>query len=169
VTELLGPVVNTSASYSGGSSLKNRPVDLLSWLKFFVVFLSPSRQMPEGHLKIRLRPLPSKSFSIPHSLISFSFDSIIWAIEKASLNKLQINKTNNFVLMNKPLSWTFRGPFSRFLLHYLLWVYRIYFYYGPQSCYRCTLSRGLKHVKAVKLYRYRHAGSIAPNHYWPLH
>jgi hypothetical protein len=44
---------------------------------------------------IRPPPLPSKSFPIHHSLITISFDAIIFFAEKASLNKIQrklINK-----------------------------------------------------------------------------
>jgi hypothetical protein len=43
---------------------------------FFVVFLSPCRQMPGWYLKIRQRPLPSKSFRIHYSRITPSFDDV---------------------------------------------------------------------------------------------
>jgi hypothetical protein len=46
-TERRGWVLNTAASYSGGPVFKPRPGDRLSWLAFLVVFLIPSRKMPE--------------------------------------------------------------------------------------------------------------------------
>jgi hypothetical protein len=46
VTGRRGRVVSTPASYSGGPGFKSRPGDRLYWLRFFVVFLSPSRKMP---------------------------------------------------------------------------------------------------------------------------
>jgi hypothetical protein len=39
-------VVNATASYSGGPRFKSWPGDRLSRLRLFVVYLSPSRQMP---------------------------------------------------------------------------------------------------------------------------
>jgi hypothetical protein len=42
-TERRGLVVNTPAWYSGGPGCKSRP--RLSWLRIFLVFLSPSRRM----------------------------------------------------------------------------------------------------------------------------
>jgi hypothetical protein len=38
-------VVKTPASYSGGPGFKSRPGDRLFWLRLFVVFLNPYRQM----------------------------------------------------------------------------------------------------------------------------
>jgi hypothetical protein len=54
-------VVNTPASYSGGPGFKRRPGDRLSWLRVFVVFLSPSRPTRESALKLghdRFLPKP---------------------------------------------------------------------------------------------------------------
>jgi hypothetical protein len=45
-TERRGRVVSTPASYLGGPGFKSWPGDRLSWLRFFVVFLSRSRRMP---------------------------------------------------------------------------------------------------------------------------
>jgi hypothetical protein len=45
-TERRGQMVMNIASYSGRPGFKSRPWDWLYWLKCFVVFLSPSRQMP---------------------------------------------------------------------------------------------------------------------------
>jgi hypothetical protein len=45
VTERRGRVVNTSASYSGGPGFKSRSRDRPSWLRYFVIFLSPSKRM----------------------------------------------------------------------------------------------------------------------------
>jgi hypothetical protein len=45
-TERLGRVNNTPASYLEGPGFKSRPGYRLSWLRVFVVFLSPSRRMP---------------------------------------------------------------------------------------------------------------------------
>jgi hypothetical protein len=45
------------------------PGDRLSWPRFLVAFLSPSRRMPEYYFKIRPLPLPTASFPIHyHSL-----------------------------------------------------------------------------------------------------
>jgi hypothetical protein len=46
LTEHRDRVVNAPVSYSGGPGFKSRPEGRLFWLTFFVVFLSPSRQMP---------------------------------------------------------------------------------------------------------------------------
>jgi hypothetical protein len=50
-TERRGPVVKTPTSNLGGSSIKSRPGDRLLWVSF-VVFLSPSRQIPGYHLRL---------------------------------------------------------------------------------------------------------------------
>jgi hypothetical protein len=39
-------VNSNCVSFSGRSVFKSRPGDLLYWLLFFVVFLSPSRKIP---------------------------------------------------------------------------------------------------------------------------
>jgi hypothetical protein len=41
------PTVSSLASYSAGSGFKFRPLDRLSCLRGFVVFLTSSREMPE--------------------------------------------------------------------------------------------------------------------------
>jgi hypothetical protein len=70
-TKRRGRVVNTPVSYSGGLGFKSWPRRL--WLMFFVVFLSISRRMLGQYLKIRPRPLPTKSFPIHHhSFITLS-------------------------------------------------------------------------------------------------
>jgi hypothetical protein len=51
---------------------KYRSGDQLSQLRFFMVFLSPSRQ----YLKIRPKPLLSTSFTMYHLPIILSFDAI---------------------------------------------------------------------------------------------
>jgi hypothetical protein len=54
-------LVNTPVSCSGGTRLKYRPGDRLSRLKFFVVFLSPSSQIPGDDFKLghdRILPHP---------------------------------------------------------------------------------------------------------------
>jgi hypothetical protein len=51
-TESRGRVANTTASYSGELGFKSRRGDRLSWLEFFVVSLSPSRQIPGYYLKL---------------------------------------------------------------------------------------------------------------------
>jgi hypothetical protein len=45
VTERCGGVVRISAAYSGGPGFQSRPRDRVSWLRFFVVLLSPSRPL----------------------------------------------------------------------------------------------------------------------------
>jgi hypothetical protein len=91
-TELRGQVANTP-SYSRGSWLKSRPGDRLYWLMLFVVFLSPSRQMPLQYLKIICQ---DRFFSILTNS-SFTYDpfirhSIVWVPEKPSLNNLQTDR-----------------------------------------------------------------------------
>jgi hypothetical protein len=44
-TDYHGQVVNTPALYSGGPRFRSQSRDGLSWLRFFVTFVSPSRQM----------------------------------------------------------------------------------------------------------------------------
>jgi hypothetical protein len=51
-TEPYSRVVSTFVSCSGGHRFISRPGDQLSWLRDFDVFLSPSRRMPEKHLKL---------------------------------------------------------------------------------------------------------------------
>jgi hypothetical protein len=65
-----GRVVNIS--YSGGLGFRYRPGDRLHWPRGFVVLLSTSRRIPEYYLKIRPRPLLSKSFPIHHLLAARS-------------------------------------------------------------------------------------------------
>jgi hypothetical protein len=63
-------------SYTGGPGVKSQPGDQqLSWLRFFVVLLNPSRQMSRRYLKIKPRSLPSTSIPI-HSSIILSFYAI---------------------------------------------------------------------------------------------
>jgi hypothetical protein len=58
-------------------------------IEFFVVFLSPSTWIAGYYLKIRPRPLPTKSFPIHcHSLIILSSTLYSLVAERASLNKL---------------------------------------------------------------------------------
>jgi hypothetical protein len=45
-TEHRDLVVSTRSSDSGGPGFKSRPGDRLSWLRFFLVLLSPSRHIP---------------------------------------------------------------------------------------------------------------------------
>jgi hypothetical protein len=47
-----GRVVSSLASYSGGPGFKSRPGGRLPWLRVFMVFLSPSRQMLGQYLKL---------------------------------------------------------------------------------------------------------------------
>jgi hypothetical protein len=62
-TERRGRVVNTHVSNSGGLGFKFQPGDRLSWVRFVVVFLSPSRKMSGNILKLghgRFLPYPFK-------------------------------------------------------------------------------------------------------------
>jgi hypothetical protein len=68
---LRGRVVNTPASYSGGLRFECRCGDELSMLRFFVGFLSPSGECRDNNLESRVWPLPSISFAIYQSLITF--------------------------------------------------------------------------------------------------
>jgi hypothetical protein len=44
-TERRGRVVNTPASYFGGLGLKSSSRNRISWLRFLVIFLGPTRRM----------------------------------------------------------------------------------------------------------------------------
>jgi hypothetical protein len=57
---------NTPDSYSGGTGFKSRPRWPAILTEVFVVFLSPSRRMLGQYLKIRPRPLPTRSFPNHH-------------------------------------------------------------------------------------------------------
>jgi hypothetical protein len=62
-TEHHGRIVSTLTLYSGWTGYVSRPGEWVSLLRVFLVFLSPSRQMP-GYLKIRSLTHPTKSFPI---------------------------------------------------------------------------------------------------------
>jgi hypothetical protein len=66
----------------------SKPGYRLSWLRFFVIFLSPPRRMPGYYRRSMPRPFPSKYFPIRYSLTTISFDASV--TEKAPLNELQI-------------------------------------------------------------------------------
>jgi hypothetical protein len=112
-----GGPVRAPASYPGGSRLKPRLEDglisnvVVDWL----TILLHIREFPASDLgpetgyddrfswvtslapgntvrQIRPRPLPSTAFPIHHLLITIYFDAMVRATEKASSNKLQINK-----------------------------------------------------------------------------
>jgi hypothetical protein len=53
--------------------LAQRPVILT---QVFLVFLSSSKRIPGYYVKIKPRPLPSRSFSVHHPLITLSFDAV---------------------------------------------------------------------------------------------
>jgi hypothetical protein len=80
-TERHGRVVSIPASYSGGRGFKSRPGDQLFWLRFLVVFLSPSRQMPGYYLKLghdRFLPHPFQFIVHYHPLIR---RCVVWDTE----------------------------------------------------------------------------------------
>jgi hypothetical protein len=86
-------VVNTPTSHSGSPGLKSQPVDRLSWLEIFVVFLSPPGNGWDSTLKLRhdrFLPHPLQFIIHHHPLIP---RYIVWVTEKRSLNKLQTNCT----------------------------------------------------------------------------
>jgi hypothetical protein len=58
---------NFPHSYSGSTEFKSRPLYRFSWLRIFVVFSSPSRQVPGWYTSIKLRLLPSRSFPVHES------------------------------------------------------------------------------------------------------
>jgi hypothetical protein len=76
LTELRGRVVNIPASYSGRPEFICGPGGRISPLRFLIVFLSISKIMPGEYLKIKSRPLPSKSFPVHHSCVTLSFDTV---------------------------------------------------------------------------------------------
>jgi hypothetical protein len=67
-------VVNTPASYSGGPGFKHRPGNRLSRLRYFVVFSGIPGKCRD--LKIGTRQLPSSFFSVLHSPVTLSFDTL---------------------------------------------------------------------------------------------
>jgi hypothetical protein len=74
-TERRGRVVNIPALYSGDHEFTSLPGDRLSSLRFFVVFVGPSRQIPGQYLEIRPRPssfhvLSNSSFTHPRFDVS---------------------------------------------------------------------------------------------------
>jgi hypothetical protein len=70
--------------YRKGAMLKSRPEDRLSSLRYFVVFLSPSRHVPIYNFELchdRLLPFPLQFFSLiittPESFFVWVIDSVI--------------------------------------------------------------------------------------------
>jgi hypothetical protein len=70
-TERRDKVVNTPASYSGGPVFKSRPGDLLSWLRVFVVFLSPPGKYRDGTLKLGCHRFLPRHFQFIVHISSF--------------------------------------------------------------------------------------------------
>jgi hypothetical protein len=64
-----GRQINTPASYSEGPRLKSRRSGRLSWLKFFVVFISPSKEIPLQYLKLGHDRFLPYSLFINHAII----------------------------------------------------------------------------------------------------
>jgi hypothetical protein len=94
VTEHRGEMVNTPTLYSGDPEFKYRPWDRLSLLRVFVVFLSPSTQMPWYYLNLGHDRFLTHPFKFISHLLAFNRQNTVWVTEKAPLkitNKL-INK-----------------------------------------------------------------------------
>jgi hypothetical protein len=87
-------VVNTSASYSGCHRLKSRPNDRLSWLRVFVVFISPFKRCRDSTLKL------GQIHFIIH-LSPFHSNYIVFVTRKASLNE-QVNTYSNVYVARTP-------------------------------------------------------------------
>jgi hypothetical protein len=100
-TERCGQAVNTAALYSRGPWFKSRSRHRLTGLRFSRFSLVPPVKC-KGSVLIRPRPLHSTAVTIHHSLIIFIWRYKVWVTEKASLDKLQINKMNR-------ISGQFRG------------------------------------------------------------
>jgi hypothetical protein len=64
------------------------PSDRLSCFRFLWFFSVPPVEYWNSSIKIKPRPLPTKSFSVHHSLITLSWTLYSLVTEKASLNKL---------------------------------------------------------------------------------
>jgi hypothetical protein len=91
-------VVNTPASYWGGPRWKPWLGEQLSWLKYFVVFLSSFRWMLGQYLKIRSWPLPSKNtYHFIFHLSPFMLHYIVCVSEKASKFYMQYELLHNLV------------------------------------------------------------------------
>jgi hypothetical protein len=72
--------VSTSALYLGGPRLKSRPRDWLSWLRSFVVFLSPSRYCSDSSL-VKLSWRYRQIHNYTENIVSFnSFATGMWII-----------------------------------------------------------------------------------------
>jgi hypothetical protein len=85
-----GPVVNIPDSYSGGTGFKYLSEEWLSWLRFFMVFLSPSTEMLQYYVKLGHEHFLRYSFfPIPKSppfILALCIELL-----RVSSNKLQIN------------------------------------------------------------------------------
>jgi hypothetical protein len=87
--------LTTIASYSGGSEFKSRLGVRMSWLMFFVVFLSSYRQVTGYYLEIsHVRSLPSHFQFIIH------FSSYLFAVYLTTLSVDQISYRMIEWLMN---------------------------------------------------------------------
>jgi hypothetical protein len=105
---------NPSELCSGGGRFESHPRYRLSWLKFFMVFRSPSRQVPGKCLKLNrdgIFPHPFQVVIHYHCIIrSYRTYIIYW---QRQLNKLRINKRysgwgNSFVLsVYVTIRWTY--------------------------------------------------------------
>jgi hypothetical protein len=104
-TERPGRVVDTPVSYYGGPLFKSRPCRPPVLIEVFVVFLCPSRKIPGKYLKIRPRPLPTKSFPVYHHhlLIALSSTLFILVAEKRRKINFQPTRINLCVLYDSLL------------------------------------------------------------------
>jgi hypothetical protein len=85
-------LVNTPASYSGGTWLKFRSGDRLSWEMDFVVYVSPPSECRNISLKLGEDRFPPNPFHFIIHVPPFHSTLYILSYWKTSLNKVQINK-----------------------------------------------------------------------------
>jgi hypothetical protein len=82
----------TPPSYLEGPGFKTQPQRPAILIEVFMGFLSPSRQMLGQYLKIRPRPLLTKTFPIyHHSSVTLSSTLYSLRTENVSENKLPTN------------------------------------------------------------------------------
>jgi hypothetical protein len=66
---------NASGLHSGDTKHETRPGNRLSWLRYYVVFLSPPRRIPTQNLKIGHDPFVPLLYILPFILILSSHSS----------------------------------------------------------------------------------------------
>jgi len=85
--------MGSTPSYSEASSLKAGTLDQLSWQKFFVVFLKPSRQMLGYYLKSCCDCFLPQPFTVSSLLVNHGLGwcCVIWATDCKNVLEKEIS------------------------------------------------------------------------------